>query len=136
MTKDIDRFLSKIKKVDNCWLWTKPLHHTGYGQFKLGNKNTTAHNCSHVLFIGPVPKGKEVCHKDWICPHKHCVNPEHLYAGTKSENMQDRINAGNNPNLKKTHCKRGHKFTKENTYIVKKTGARQCKKCNKARSLK
>ena len=34
----------------------------------------------------------------------------------------------------KTHCIRGHKFTKENTYVVPKTGYRQCKSCNRLRS--
>ena len=32
-----------------------------------------------------------------------------------------------NPNTWKTHCKRGHKFTKENTYIFK--NSRNCRKC-------
>lgn len=31
---------------------------------------------------------------------------------------------------KKTHCKRGHEFTEENTYVTK-TGLRHCKSCRK-----
>ena len=34
-------------------------------------------------------------------------------------------------NAKKTHCKRGHEFTEENTY-VKPLGGRQCRSCQSA----
>jgi hypothetical protein len=32
-------------------------------------------------------------------------------------------------NSAKTHCNKGHEFTEENTYIVEKSGHRQCKIC-------
>lgn len=32
-------------------------------------------------------------------------------------------------NRNKTHCKRGHKFTLDNVYIIPKTGSRTCRKC-------
>jgi hypothetical protein len=35
-------------------------------------------------------------------------------------------------NRNKTHCKRGHEFTEENTY-VKKDGARDCRACRRER---
>jgi HNH endonuclease len=47
-----------------------------------------AHIFSYETFVGPVPKNKFVLH---TCDIRCCVNPKHLYIGTKKQNTQDCI---------------------------------------------
>ena len=65
------------------------------------------------------------------CDNPPCVNPEHLFIGTRNINNKDRAAKGRTvtPNMNLTHCKRGHEFTPENT-ITRITGTRLCRTCN------
>lgn len=69
-----------------CWLWEKSLARKGYGVIHIKNKRKSAHRYSWELYYGPVPKGLFVCHK---CDTPSCVNPEHLFIGTHTDNMRD-----------------------------------------------
>jgi len=61
------------------------------------------------------------------CNNKKCWNPDHLYAGTQSENIIEACIK--NQNSKKTHCMYGHEFTDDNIYWD--NGNRHCKTCKK-----
>lgn len=87
----LKRFWKRVNKTDNCWLWTGSLQQSNYGQFWTGDYQTTAHRFSWEIHNGNIPKGYDICH---VCDVKICVNPEHLFLGTRLDNMKDCINKG------------------------------------------
>jgi len=127
-----ERFMSKVNKTDTCWLWTAYTKQE-YGQFSVrinGYKKTyRAHRFIYEYFNGPIPEGMLVCHS---CDVPACVNPNHLWIGTASENMIDCVNKKRHQHSKKTHCCRGHLFTINNIYPRLNNG-RECRKCREIR---
>jgi hypothetical protein len=68
---------------------------------------------------------------DHLCRVPPCVNPEHLEPVTPAVNTQRGEPAT------KTHCKNGHEYTPENTYIRSgkgKGGKRDCRACGRERT--
>ncbi|MCX6644531.1 MAG: HNH endonuclease signature motif containing protein, partial [Candidatus Bathyarchaeota archaeon] len=79
---------------------------------------------AYKSFIGEIPNGLFILHK---CDNPKCVNPEHLYAGTQKDNMQDRLKSGNYANVNKTHCPQGHEYNEPNLYVYQ--NRRYCRTC-------
>lgn len=77
-------------------------------------------------FVGP-GAGTESRHLDGD-PTNNIL--DNLAWGTRSENALDSVRHGThrNPGAEKTHCKHGHEFTKDNTY-VRPNGGRACRQC-------
>jgi hypothetical protein len=127
----LDRFREKIRiQDDGCWIFTSYVGKNGYGRFKLYGRLRLAHRVSYEIFIGEVPAGYVLHH---TCENKACVRPEHLYPTTSRNHIvYISENAPACKNRKKTHCKRGHELTPENTYIWGKRGiGRQCRTCKR-----
>lgn len=80
-----DRLLKSVDKTESCWVWTKSTR-AGYGQVHYRGKRWSAHRLFYTLFTGNIPEGMLVCH---ACDNKLCVNPNHLYVGTHTNNNQD-----------------------------------------------
>ena len=126
-----DRFWSKVyipeDNPDACWLW-KAGNHKGYGAFKVDSKYTKAHRFSFLQAGGVlVGERKWVLHK---CNNRSCVNPNHLYAGTLSDNTQDMILAGMHNNARKTLCANGHSLSDDNLMNSQlRVGRRRCRVC-------
>ena len=87
------RFWDKVIITENCWVWIGNKNQFGYGLQALGkgNKRALAHRTSYEMHKGAIPEGKHICH---TCDHPWCVNPEHLFAGTRSDNMTDCVKKG------------------------------------------
>ena len=126
----IDRFNSKINKTDGCWLWAAHTDAKGYGHFAIDGANRLAHRISFEIANGYKPT---ICRH--ICDNPPCVNPKHLLDGTAKDNSDDRFLRTFTP---KTHCKRGHEFTEQNTYSYKRSGTewRGCVSCRQNASKK
>lgn len=133
--------------MSDCIEWPGTLNANGYGRLSLrkdmvesrGTKQIQATHLVWELLHGPVPKGKLIRHK---CDNPPCVNPEHLEVGTQADNVDDMVTRlRDNPwGRWATHCKKGHPFSEENTYVViRKRGGeerkeRACKECGRIRS--
>lgn len=87
------RFWPKVHKTENCWLWTGAKNSQGYGNFWDGMNYIHAHRASWIIKYGDIPSGMCVLHR---CDVPLCINPDHLWIGTKGDNNKDRSAKGRN----------------------------------------
>jgi len=92
------RFFKKIEIIteSGCWIWMGTLNNNGYGVISRDGKNVSVHRVSWELHNSKIPKGDGyhgicVLHS---CDVPCCVNPNHLFIGTHSDNMKDKVYKG------------------------------------------
>ncbi len=94
------RFWAKVDRTAGCWLWTGDKVN-GYGRLKVKRDgrwtHVRAHRWAYEDAHGPIPPGiypDHRCHTEDLscpggvtCPHRACVNPDHLEPVTFEENL-------------------------------------------------
>lgn len=76
-----------------CWLWLGSITEKGHGKAWANGKTVVAHRVSYEAFVGPIPDGQCALHR---CDTPACVNPAHLWLGTRGDNNTDRCTKGRN----------------------------------------
>lgn len=87
-----------------CWLWLGAVSLNGYGVIRKDGKAQRAHRASYFAATGvQLSSGIDVCHR---CDTRCCVNADHLFPGTRKDNMRDCANKGRIrlPNLSGEDC--------------------------------
>jgi len=149
-----DRIMDLVTIEPNgCWQFNGVLNGHGYGMMETNHYNEMAHRASYKAFIGPIPKGMIVdhtchdpalCHLGLQCPHRRCLNPNHLTVTTRKHNSSrsrryfppmEVIMAVKGPRTQerrdnKTVCFNGHDLTGRNRSIAK-NGIVVCRECRK-----
>ncbi len=89
-----ERFAEKwqLDAATGCHVWIAATDTFGYGRIAIGDRRQgLTHRVSWELSRGQIPDGLCVLHR---CDNPPCVNPEHLFLGTHTDNARDRSNKG------------------------------------------
>jgi hypothetical protein len=62
------------------------LRPSGHGLLSIGSVRFSAHRAAWVAKNGPMDPAMYACHS---CDNPWCINPDHIFPGTPSDNMQD-----------------------------------------------
>jgi hypothetical protein len=83
-----ERFMEHVNKTPSCWIWTASTDRDGYGHMWVDGKLIPTHRLAYLLFVGDIQNNFYVLHS---CDNPICVNPNHLFLGSQTDNMQDMI---------------------------------------------
>ncbi len=114
----IEKFWANVWKQEGwCWLWYGGVGVFGYGEIWNGARNMAAHRFAYQNLVGPIPEGLCVLHK---CDVPQCVNPEHLFLGTKKDNTWDMILKG------RSRLNQNMNLSDEEKVLRKKLATKRC----------
>ena len=87
---------------DECWEWSGCNNGVGYPVLRINKRLKVATHIALELDGRPQPSvAHHACHH---CDNPICTNPEHLFWGTVSDNMQDMIKKGRGGHQKLRRC--------------------------------
>lgn len=91
-------FWSHVQKAEGetaCWPWVGGWKDEyGRGRWQLDGKHTTSSRAALILSKGPPPNSDESMEACHTCDNPSCCRPDHLFWGTKEQNMQDMAKKG------------------------------------------
>ena len=84
-----ERASQQVERSGDCWLWRGgTVVHGGYRQIRHGSgPKWLAHRLTYTLTYRPLAAGEEVDH---LCRRSNCINPDHLEAVSRAENLRRR----------------------------------------------
>ena len=90
----LERFESKVDKLENgCWQWKAGLlNKKRVGRFYLNAETDKSAKYASLLLYKEEPTGSGYIIN--YCDNDLCVNPDHLYTGSKSDYMQRAVKQG------------------------------------------
>lgn len=125
-----------IDKSSGCWIFTGSIRRDGYGTIRYDGRSRPVHRVVYELLVAPIPDGLQLdhlCHTNdescdggVECPHRACVNPDHLEPVTHRENIRRGVKS------RRTTCPQGHRY---DVTIERRGGVeRRCSTCTNAAS--
>jgi len=77
--------------ANGCRNWRGWKQQGGYGQVRFRWRKMQAHRAAYEVWVGKIPEGMCVLHR---CDNPVCINPDHLWLGTPTDNMRDCMTKG------------------------------------------
>jgi hypothetical protein len=103
-----------------CLIWLGYTEN-GYGRITIDGRNVLAHRASYEAVYGLIPSGKCALHK---CDIPSCVNPDHIFLGTQTENNADR-DAKNRGSVFHGSAHPNAKLTEDDVRMIRASNASQ-----------
>lgn len=91
LQKRFYKYVNPIKTEKGCLEWIGAKNKLGYGKFSYLKKNRLASRVSWILHKAEIPDNLWVLHQ---CDNQACINPDHLFLGTRQDNMNDMMKKG------------------------------------------
>lgn len=86
----IEKLLAGADRAGECLVW-RGATRNGYGAIKIEGVIVSTHRLMFELRHGPIPEGMLVCHE---CDNPPCIEEEHLFLGSHSDNSRDAVAKG------------------------------------------
>lgn len=123
----IDRVKRKCLVIPTgCWVYQGGLNQLGYAEASFNGKKWMVHRFMYWHLKGPFDKSLDCCH---TCDNPSCVNPDHIWLGTPTDNSRDCVQKRRHHNTVKTHCPRGHAYSEHGMAHQSNPRWRKCRTC-------